>query len=97
MAAGPRRRGWRRSSGEHLHGVGAYRARLADTSGRGGLPGWRWSAAVVMEWLGASLRTAMATAELRELSGCCWRCETTKEERGKRNEGAGCCGRVLVC
>ena len=45
----------------------------------------RWVAgvAVVMEWLGASLRTAMATVELRELGGCCWRCETTKEERGK--------------
>jgi len=97
VAAEPRRRGWRRSSGEHSHGVGAYRARLADTGGRGGLPGWRWSAAVVMEWLGASLRTAMATVELRELGGCCWRCETTKEERGKRNEGAGRCGRVLVC
>ena len=43
MAAGPRRQGWRQSSGEHLHGVGAYRARLADTGGRGGLPRWRWS------------------------------------------------------
>jgi len=43
VAAGPRRRGWRRSSGEHSHGVGAYRAWLADTGGRGGLPGWRWS------------------------------------------------------
>ena len=52
---------------------------------------------MVMEWLGASLRAAMATAELWELGGCCWRCETTKEERGKRNEGAGRCGRVLVC
>ena len=83
MAAGPRRQGWRRSSGEHSHGVGAYRARLADTGGRGGLSVWRWSAAVVMEWLGASLRTAMATVELRELGSCCWRCETTKEERGK--------------
>ena len=59
--------------------------------------GWRWSAAVVMEWLGASLSTVMATAELRELSGCCWRCETTKEERGKRTEGAGRCERVLAC
>jgi len=43
VAAGPRRQGWRQSSGEHLHGVGAYRARLADTGGRGGLPRWRWS------------------------------------------------------
>ena len=33
--------------------------------------GWRWSAAVVMEWLGASLCTAMATAELWELGCCC--------------------------
>ena len=56
---------------------------------------WRWSAAVVMEWLGTSLCAVMATAELRELGGCCWRCETTKEERGKRNEGvAGGCWRV---
>ena len=43
MAAGPRRRGWWRSSGEHSHGVGAYRARLADTGGSGGLLEWRWS------------------------------------------------------
>ena len=61
----------------------------------------RWedsdASAVAKGRLGASLRTAMATAELRELGGCCWRCETTKEERGKRNEGAGRCGRVLVC
>ena len=52
---------------------------------------------MVMEWLGVSLHMAMATVELRELGGCCWRYETTKEERGKRNEGAGRCGRVLVC
>ena len=45
--------------------------------------GWQWSAAVVMEWLGASLCTVMATAELRELGGCYWRYETMKEERGK--------------
>ena len=69
--------------------VGCQRAR--EEAG-----GWRWSATVVMEWLGASLCTVMATAELRELGGCCWRCETTKEERGKRTEGAGRCGRVLA-
>ena len=50
-----------------------------------------------MEWLGASLCTVMVTAELRELGGCCWRCETTKEEWGKRTEGAGRCERVLAC
>ena len=26
----------------------------------------------------------MATAELRELSGCCWRCETAKETEAKQ-------------
>ena len=53
----------------------------AGTGGGSGLLGWRWSAAVVMEWLDVSWRTVMATAELRELGGCCWRCETTKESR----------------
>ena len=37
--------------------------------------------AVVMEWLDASWRTVMATAELRELSCCCG-----EEERPRRSK-----------
>ena len=39
---------------------------------------------MVMEWLGVSLCAAMATAELRELGGCRWRCETMKETEAKQ-------------
>ena len=53
---------------------------------------WRWSAAVVMEWLGTSLSKVMATAELRELGCCCG-----EEERPeKRKEGAGQLGQALA-
>ena len=38
--------------------------------------------AVAMGWLGASLCTVMATAELQELGGSCWRCDE-EEGRGK--------------
>ena len=51
--------------------------------------------AVAMEWLGVSLCTVMAMAELRELGGCCWRCETTKETEAKQMGCAAECGRVL--
>ena len=51
---------------------------LSAGTGEGrGLLGWRWSATVVMEWLGMSLCTAMATAELRELGCCCGEEERT--------------------
>ena len=59
---------------------------------------------VVLEWLGASSSTVMATAELRK---CCWSCETAKGTEAKqmgarlsaggrwRDEGAlGC---VVAC
>ena len=49
MAAWPRRRGWRRGSGELARGAVAYQAPSANTGGCSGLLGWRWSAAVVME------------------------------------------------
>ena len=47
---------------------------------------------MVMEWLGASLCTVMATAELRELGCCCGeeeRSEKAKRGRGTAREGAG--------
>ena len=58
--------------------------------------GWRWSAAVVMEWLGTSLCAVMETAELRELGGCCWRCETTKETEAKQMGCVAECGQALA-
>ena len=64
----------------------------AGTGGGRGLLGWRWSAAVVMEWLGTSLCAVMATAELRELGGYCG-----EEERPeKRSEGAEWLGQKLA-
>ena len=47
---------------------------------------------MVMEWLGASLCTVMATAELRELGCCCGeeeRPEKAKRGRGTARAGAG--------
>ena len=64
----------------------------AGTGGGRGLLGWRWSAAVVMEWLGVSLCTVMVTAELRELGCCCGeeeRPEKAKRGRGTARAGAG--------
>ena len=64
----------------------------AGKGGGRGLLGWRWSAAVVMEWLGASLCTVMATAELRELGCCCGeeqRPEKAKQGRGMARADAG--------
>ena len=52
--------------------------------------------AVMMEWLDASWRTVMATAELRELGGCSWRCETTKETEAKQMGCVAECGRALA-
>ena len=66
--------------------------------------GWRWSAAVVMEWLGASLCTVMAMAELRELGCCCGEEERPeKAKRGRETTRAGAGGvkatfrRVVAC
>ena len=66
--------------------------------------GWRWSAAVVMEWLGTSLCTVMVTAELRELGCCCG--EEERPEKAKRGRGTAWAGaggvkaaprRVVAC
>ena len=46
---------------------------------------------VVMEWLGVSLCTVMATAELRELGGCCCEEERPRQrENGVRLSAGGC-------
>ena len=59
---------------------------------------------VVMEWLGASLCTVMATAELRELGCCCG--EEERPEKAKRGGGMARAGtgrvkaafrRVVAC
>ena len=92
MAAGPRRRGWRRSSGEHSHGVGAYRARLADTGGRGGLPGWRWSYCGDGEAAKASYRRQGRRRTL------CARTAAAAGEKETEAKQMGCaaeCGRAL--
>ena len=95
MATWPRRRGSRRNSGELACVAVAYQALPVDTGGGSRLLGWRWSAAVVMEWLGASLSKVMATVELWELGGCCWRCETMKETEAKQMGCSAECGRAL--
>ena len=80
MAAWPRRQSQRQSSGEHLHGADAYRTRMEGT-GRSGVLGRRWSYGGGAGVARRELRAVMATAELRELGGCC--CE---EERPRRSE-----------
>ena len=92
MAAGPRRRGWRQSSGEHLHGVGAYRARLADTGGHGGLPGWRWSYCGDGEAAKASYHRQ---GRWRTLCAGTAAAAGEKETEAKQMGCAAECGRVL--
>ena len=93
MAAGPRRRGWRRSSGEHSHGVGAYRARLADTGGSDGLPRWRWSYCGDGEAAKASYRRQGRWRTL------CARTAAAAGEKETEAKQMGCtaeCGRALA-
>ena len=92
MAAGPRRQGWRQSSGEHLHGVGAYRARLADTGGRGGLPRWRWSYCGDGEAAKASYRRQ---GRWRTLCARTAAAAGEKETEAKQMGCAAECGRAL--
>ena len=50
--------------------------------------GRRWSYGGGAGVAKRELCAAMATVELRELGGCCWRCETAKETEAKQM-GAG--------
>ena len=77
--------GWRRSSGEALHGAGAYRTRTAGTGGGSALLGWWWSYGSGAGVARRELCAAMATAELRELGGCC--CEEERPRRSKWGHG----------
>ncbi|XP_066316351.1 uncharacterized protein [Miscanthus floridulus] len=85
---GPRRQ----SSGEPLHGTGAYRALSASTGGSSGSLGRRGNYGGGAGVARHGLRAAMATAELRALGGCCSGEEGTPEgkwERGATRAGAG--------
>jgi hypothetical protein len=92
VAAWPRRRSPRRSSGEHWHGADAYRTRMAGTGRSSGSLGRRWSYGGGAGVARRELCAAMATAELRELGGCCCEEERKPEakwERGWVRAGAG--------
>ena len=81
MAAWPRRRGSRRNSDELACAAVAYQVLSAGTGRSNGVLGRRWSYGGGARVARRELCAAMATAELRELGGCC--CE---EERPRRSE-----------
>ena len=84
MATWPRRRGSRRNSGELACVAVAYQALSAGTGGGSALLGWWWSYGSGAGVARRELCAAMATAELWELGGCCWRCKTAKETEAKQ-------------
>ena len=93
MEAWPRRRSWRRSSGELAHGVGAYRTQSANTGGRSGLLG-RWWCYCGDEWAARrELALAMATVEAGKSSAAAAGEEETEKMQMVH---AGQCGRVLA-
>ena len=81
MAAWPRRRGSRRNFGEHACAAAAYQVRSVGMGRSNGVLGRRWSYGSGAGVARRELCAAMATAELRELCGCC--CE---DERPRRSE-----------
>ena len=81
----PRRRGSRRNSGELACMAVAYQALSAGTGGGSALLGWWWSYGSGAGVARRELCAAMATAELRELGGCC--CEEERPRRSKWGRG----------
>ena len=75
---------------------GCLPSAVSGHGGSNGVLGRRWSYGGGAGVARRELRAVMATAELRELGGCCWRCETTKETEAKQMGCAAECGRVLA-
>ena len=85
MATWPWRRGSRRNSGELACVAVAYQVLSAGTGGGSALLGWWWSYGSGAGVARRELCAAMATAELRELGGCC--CEEERPRRSKWGRG----------